>query len=442
MRNYQSECIETIKENFKNKDRQLIQLPTGSGKTWVFCKYLKENSKSALLICPSIDIKYQILETLKLFNISSISDKLDYKNYNVITACCLGRDKNMQFIKEKKYDHIIIDEAHHAQSNSYIKLLENIDYPCKVLGLTATPERLDKKCLLDIFYQITYKKNICDMIEEGYLSDICSYRIKTGQIISKRGQEFRQIELRKLDNEDRNSIIVKTIIENCKNKKTLVFCLNIEHSEKIAYLIQKNSGIKTAFVHGKMNKNHRKEVLEKFKTGEIQIVTNCQVLTEGFDEPSIEAIVITRPTASKALYCQMIGRGLRKTENKNLCYLYELTDNNHKICTFNVACDKEPEFQREYKQGIRLTELKKEIEEIHIESIVTKNEKFSLFLNENKLAGNSIKILHTDFQAMDPTPNQYNKLNKLKISYHKSITFLEAAFLIWYHKLKVKYGYN
>lgn len=269
-RDYQKECIQIIEKVFKKRDRQLIQLPTGSGKTWIFSQYLERNSDRALIICPSKELKEQIIETAKQFNITSISGNLkENKKNHVITTQILAYESNLKTIHDRNYDHIIIDEAHHAQSKTYKNLLENVPYKFKLLGCTATPERLDKKNLLDIFDIISYQKTIYELISSGYLADVKSYRIKTGQNISKRGYDFRAIELKLLDNDSRNKLLLKTYMENCKDKKTLIFCLNINHSINISNCLN-NNNIKSAYIHGRLPLNERKKIIKKFKFGEIQ----------------------------------------------------------------------------------------------------------------------------------------------------------------------------
>ena len=444
MRDYQQECVEIIEYNFKKFDRQLIQLPTGAGKTWVFCKYLKKNSDSALIICPSIELKQQIFDTCKLFDIRDVSFNIhDTRKNHVVTTHSLCFEKNLEVIKRKQYQNVIIDEAHHSHSPTYKKFLKYTNPSTKILGCTATPERLDGKNLLDIFERLTYHKNIYDLVNAGYLADIEAYRIKTQQKIAKRANDFRSVELRLLDNDQRNNIIINTFMENCTDKKTLIFCLNIEHSLKIAQTLRKKN-IKSAYVHGKMKRSERKDVLSKFKNGEIQVVTNCQILTEGFDEPSIEALMITRPTASKSLYCQMIGRGLRKTESKNICYLYELADNNHNICNFNVISGNGENMSEDYPQHSRLTKTYRERqkEEIVLEDLSTCKHKFNLFINDERLRGNTFNILQSKYYYDKPTEHQLFILKELGIFFNEDINFLEAAFMIWKSNLMRKYGIN
>lgn len=443
---YQLECIETIEHIFKTNNRQCIQLPTGSGKTWIFSEYLYRNSDRALIVCPSIDLKYQIIDSLNKFNVTDVSENLKNNTKNhVVTIQALSRiqDKNIL----KKYDHLVIDECHHAQAKSYLETIKYVDKKCKILGLTATPERFDGKSILNIFNTISYSKNIKDMIEKGYLADICAYKIKTGQKIAKRGSsDFRQIELKSLDNQTRNSIIKKTFLENCSDKKTLVFCLNIQHSMQVAHIL-KEEGIKCEAVHGELPKGKRKELLDDFKKGKIKALTNCQILTEGFDEPSIEALIIARPTASKSLYCQMVGRGLRKHVNKEICYLYELTDNNYNICDFSTTYYEGKERingikQTEYPNGIRFSEMKKYLENIPETEIIIKKESHRIILNNKKLAGNTINLLTSKFYGYECTKYQKFCMDLRDIPYKGNENFLEAAFLIWKHDLEEKYGHN
>jgi len=442
MRGYQKECIDVIKETFKTRKRQLIQLPTGAGKTWIFCQYLNENSDRSLMICPSIELKEQILKSCTKFKIDASEDVRDGKKNHVITSASLSYKSNKDVIYKNKYDHIVIDEAHHSQCKTYKNFLSGLENNTKILGCTATPERLDRKSLLDIFGILSYEKSIYDLIEQGFLSDIIAYKIKTHQKIPKRGSfDFRAIDLKMLDNDSRNTLILDTFMKNCKNMKTLIFCINVNHAEKINLSLQ-NLGIKSACVHGGMSKVKRMEILSKFKKGKIQVITNCQLLTEGFDEPSIEALIIARPTSSKSLYCQMIGRGLRKTDTKDVCYLYEITDNNFKICTFNVACDEPPENQKDYRQGIRLSELKKEIEKIPLIECSIIQEPMELFANSKKLPGNPINILSSPFYSYDMTSWQKWWLDFHEIKHRPDTRFLEAAFLIWKRELEDKHAEN
>jgi superfamily II DNA or RNA helicase len=440
LRDYQIECIEKIKETFKNNDKQLIQMPTGSGKTFIFINYLKQNSKSSLIICPSHELREQIIYWSKFFGLSPISDKIDPKkhgiNHYVITAASLNYDVNSDFLLKKGFDHIIIDEAHRAQAATYKKFLSKIEFDYKLLGCTATPERLDNKSLLEIFDKISYEKNIVDMINDGHLCDLKAFRIKTNCKILSKHSDFIPVELKYLDNETRNEMIVKTYEDNCKDLKTIIFCLSIEHSKKISKILC-DKGYKAASIYGNMSYPERSKILRKYKDGEIQVLCNCQLLTEGFDEPSIQSIIIARPTKSKSLYCQMIGRGVRNFEGKDFCYLYELTDNCHNICSFNTAAGKENDFSFEYPNGISLTKLQLEVNKLMIEDIILDKQDLNIFSSEYD---SNCKNFNKTFYDMPATKSQLEKLKEISLLPKDwDINFLEASFILWKEKMIKNY---
>lgn len=440
LRDYQKECL---KELTKHK-KQLIQLPTGAGKTIVFLSYLREVSKKCLIIVPTIDLKNQVYESaLNMFHESEIFIRDKDQPYEeapltIIVSQSLRSNIFRDFAKDQKFDHIIIDEAHKAFSSLYMDFLDFYNHyfsAYKLIGFTATPERSDRKPLLQIFEKFTYKKTIYELIEKKYLCDLKCFRVFTKNSLESDGKsgDFKMIELKHLDNYSRNKLVYDTYFQNCIGKKTLIFCISVDHAEKMADYLRKEKGIKAHHVSGLQSGSHRKEILEKFRSGEIEVITNCQLLTEGFDEPSIEALIIARPTKSKSLYCQMVGRGTRLFPGKSICEVYELTDNTHRICTFNVAADdtKEADFTREYRQGILLTELHKEISQISLSDYI--------------LEKREVPILNTftDFlNAQGLTDSIKKKLDEQSLKYINPITFMQGAFLVFLNNLKEKYGIN
>jgi ATP-dependent helicase IRC3 len=436
-RDYQINCINTIHEKFKSTNRQLIQLPTGSGKTYVFLEYLSRHSKRSLIICPSVELVEQIKESSAHFFHKSqffakLRQKMKVSQHTVLTAASLNFESTYDFLCEQQFDTIIIDEAHRAQSDTYLKFLQR--YKSRnpyfnLLGFTATPERHDKKPLLDLFGEITFDMAIFDLINQGHLCDMKAWRIETKQDLASEvlNGDFRAIELKKLNNDSRNQLILKTVVDKYEKKPTIIFCINIEHACLLAQTLR-NEGIKAQEIYGEMPFKRRKEIIRDFKDGKIHVLTNCQLLTEGFDAPCIENIIIARPTRSKSLYCQMIGRGVRNYPGKEHCNLYELTDNNHKICTFNVAAGKDEDFVQDYRPGITLTRHHKDLEDVNIETTIFKETPISLF--------------NHFLDDKSPSNKQLEYLDSKNIIYFNPISFREAAFLIWKDKLKVQYGFN
>lgn len=440
-RDYQLDCINTIHTHFASHNKQLIQLPTGAGKTYILLEYLKRHSKRSLIIVPTLELLEQVQESSEnFFHKSQVYAKSHgkYKNANhiIITAASLNYESTRTWLLDFEFDTIVIDEAHRAQANTYIDFLDlykkNSSCDFKLLGLTATPERLDRKSLLEIFDKLTFEMNVVELIKKGHLCDIEGTRFLTGQKLPTylSNGDFRAVQLRKLDNEDRNNIIKKVVVDHCQGKQTIIFCLSIDHCETLAKDLQK-MGFNADFVHGNLRPHERRRRVQMYRDGRIQIVTNVQLLTEGFDAPCTKAIIIARPTRSKALYCQMIGRGLRNFQDKECCYLYELTDNNHKICTFNVACDLPVDDMREYKPGTRLTKLKELRDSETFLDIETKIEKINVFQTADNFLTN-----------LDAMPFQEEKLNNSNIKIYDQINMKEALFLLWKDKLERKYGFN
>jgi len=444
LRDYQLECVDTIYKHFKKDNKQLIQIPTGGGKTWIFLEYLRRYSRKAVIVCPSKELAEQIgywanrfLGDRRVY--TKKRNRLNKADAYIITAASFNYEKSLTLLEDLDFDTLVIDEAHHAQADTYLNLLDRIkDKKFNLLGLTATPERLDQKSLLDVFGTMTFKRNIIEMIKEGYLCELEGTRIKTNIKLSSnwiRYGDYIPSALSALDIDSRNNIIMKTFFDNCVGKKTLVFCLNVTHAERIAELLRQE-GIKAECIHAKMNFPLRKAILERFKRGETQVVTNVQVLTEGFDEPSIEALLITRPTLSKSLYCQMIGRGLRLYPGKDKCSVYDITDNAHKICTFNVVAGYELENMFESQPRTKITELQEPEIKLSVTDFTIEKEKLQFFNIENHVNDDGINIFKSPFNKMSQSECQLIKISR------PELTRLEAMFLIWKEKLKVKYGFN
>lgn len=430
---YQKDCIDTILREFKSSNSQLIQLPTGSGKTVIFLHFIKEHADRALILVPTLELIEQIQESGDEILFSGAVRRHYSSTHTVQTFHSLACSKG-SFALEHEFDYIIIDEAHHAAANTVSKFLNAYreKYPqTKFIGFTATPERKDKQSLLDIFGKITFQMNILDLVEQGFLCDLRGFRVRTGCVIDNRMQangDFKPLELRKLFSEDRDRLILNSFIQKCKNKKTIAFCLNIDHSIALAKRFS-DAGFTAEFIHGGMSLKDRKDVIERFRLGQTQILTNCQVLTEGFDEPSIEAMLLARPTKSKALYCQMLGRGLRIHKGKKDCIVIDFSDECINVCDFNVSVyDDYSNF--DYPNGVGL----KELASLHAD-----RQKKTLQNPETASLVEYDPLRLKDF-SIPPVFSQTNDLKRLGIQVFPDINFKEAAFLLWMHNLKVDLG--
>ena len=436
-------------EEFKTKQSQLVQLPTGSGKTVILWHYLKKTKQKALIVAPTRELTEQIYETgcevVKPKDVYLKKKSYIPKEKKHIISTMQGitwlvkNDKG----NDLDFDVLIIDEAHRSQAKSYKefydKYVRGTDRKC--IGLTATPERMDGKNLLEVFDGLTYKKSLIELINQKHLTDIECFRVKTGVEMANVkyfGGDYSPTSLKQLDTPKRNAIILDVVKKSCQSKKVIIFCVSVLHAEAVASLLREE-GFVAASIDGKKSMKQRGEILDRFKKGDIEILCNCQLLTEGFDEPSIDAVILARPTKSKALYCQMVGRGLRPHNGKTHCYLYDLTDENHDITTFNALGGIPKEFNA-FGEGFssKLSEAVEEFENRYGDIETLDYELYKKQLYEGK-----------EPAKQDPFDNlvafEYQKtmLEFFGIPYFDDdITFKEAAFLLWKNRELRKRGYD
>lgn len=438
LRSYQHDAIDAIKKTFKNQNKQYVEMPTGSGKTITFLSYAKENHHSILIVVPSKELLRQVYESALIFyHKSEISMKGAGFNENIkkLHICISNSIKGDYSEKISKVDHdlIIIDEAHHVQANSYIRLIDKKIYnfpKVKILGLTATPDRVDGKFLEEILTKRSFKLQISDMIAQGHLCDIEGFNVKTNVDISEIDSHNRDFSLKllykKLNTEDRNNIILNICKKEMIERKTLIFCINVDHSKQINDLLNSN-GLNSLHIDGGMKSNQRKSILDSFRNGDVSFLCNCQMLTEGFDEPSIDGIILGRPTRSRALFIQMIGRGLRNYPGKKNCKIIDIVDNHKNLSGFNsLICE---------ESFVEIESFKK------FEDIKDHVEKQRLTVKEFFVErANFFNINANFFCGIEATESMIKYLKENKIKYYHPIMFNEAGFLIFYNELLKEYN--
>jgi len=248
----------------------------------------------------------------------------------VASVPTLGRDgsERIKRFPTEYFKSIVIDEAHHAAAPTYRRILDYFENTF-TLGVTATPQRSDNTRLTDVFDEIVYYKTIQDLIEEGYLSSLVGYRINTSTDISgvathEGDYVASQLEA-VIDNPERNAAIVLSYQQIVPGSKAVVFCAGVQHAKNVALSFQQ-SKINAALILGDTPSEERRQILSDFADNNIQVIVNVGVLTEGFDEPSIETIILARPTRSTLLYTQIVGRGTRLYEGKQHCTVIDIAD--------------------------------------------------------------------------------------------------------------------
>lgn len=250
----------------------------------------------------------------------------------VASVATIGR-ANSDRIHKWRPEHfrtVVIDEAHHAAADSYVRILDYLD-PDLVLGVTATPQRGDNVALQGVFSEVVYYKSILEMIQGGWLAPLVGYRVDTDTDISSVGSragDYIESELiQAIDTPERNQLIVKAYNDLAAGRPTLIFAAGIQHAKDIVETFKNHApSVSVDCVLGETDSAVRHELFQRLRSGRCQVLVNVAVLTEGFDEPSISCIILARPTRSNGLYTQIVGRGTRLFDGKSDCIVIDLAD--------------------------------------------------------------------------------------------------------------------
>ena len=345
LREYQEEALqEIVKALSEGINKQLIVLPTGSGKTILMAALAKYFNKRTLILAHREELIQQAFDKFKLYwpeaDIGICKAERAETNHQIVIgsvqSCC--KPKRLAHLKDSEFNIFLIDEAHHATAESYQKIIKELGFHSDktklLLGVTATPNRSDKDSLGETFEKITYSRSIATMIKAGYLSPAIGRKILTNfslKNIKIQNGDFSIGELAEVVNTpERNAFIAEKYKEYAPNRKAVAFCVDVAHCKDLALSFEK-VGITSRAIWGEMPIEERKNLLEDLKRGRIQVAMSCGVLTEGFDEPSISCIAMARPTRSQSLYIQCIGRGLRLWPGKQDCLVLDFTDKGHNL---------------------------------------------------------------------------------------------------------------
>lgn len=345
LREYQQTALEEVQKGvFAGLNSQLIVLPTGSGKTILMAAIGQHFNKKLLLLAHREELIQQAVEKFKLYwpkaDIGICkAEREEISNQIVIGSVqSCSRPKRLEKLKEQGFEILMIDEAHHASADSYQKIIEELgfrdDKAKLLLGVTATPNRTDNQSLGDTFNNVTYSRSVSTMIKAGYLSTVTGRKILTNfslKSIRTQSGDFSLGDLAEAVNtQERNAFIAEKYKAYASNRKGIAFCVDVAHCQDLAASFE-SIGIPSKAIWGEMPIEERRKILEDLKAGKIQVAMSCGVLTEGFDEPSIDCITMARPTKSQSLYIQCIGRGLRLWPGKQDCLVLDFTDRGHNL---------------------------------------------------------------------------------------------------------------
>ena len=343
LRKYQQESINSIQEEWNNgRKRTLLVLPTGCGKTVVFTKLAEEmvkQGKRVLILAHRTELLEQASD--KLFKITGLKTALEKADSTAIGSWCrvsvgsvqtLQRDKRLNQFPKDYWDVIIVDEAHHILSDGYMKVMKYFDV-ANVLGVTATPDRSDMRNLGSYFDSLAYEYSLVQAIKEGYLSKIKALTIPLSldlSNVSMSAGDFKASDVgTALD--PYLEQIADEMTKQCADRKTVVFLPLVKTSQKFRDILNAK-GFRAAEVNGESK--DRAEVLQDFEDDKYNVLCNSMLLTEGWDCPSVDCVVVLRPTKVRALYSQMVGRGTRLHPGKEELLLLDFLwhTERHELC--------------------------------------------------------------------------------------------------------------
>ena len=344
LRPYQSAASDAIFTEWQEHDSTLVVMPTGGGKTVLFADVIRRVfPKRALVLAHREELIFQARD--KIQRVTGLSADVEMGEYraegglfgqarvvvSTIQTQCSGGDGGGRMAKfdPQRFGVLIIDEAHHATSPSYRRVIDyyRTNPALKVLGVTATPDRADEEALGQVFQSVAFDYEVLDAIHDGWLVPI------EQQMVHVEGLDYSSI---RTTAGDLNGGDLAAVMEAEKNlqqmasasleiiqrigaqrtarptlPRALVFTASVKAAEMTAEIFNRHRGGMASWVCGKTDREERRRVLAEFAAGKLQIVCNCGVLTEGFDDPGVEVIIMGRPTKSRSLYSQMVGRSTR-----------------------------------------------------------------------------------------------------------------------------------
>lgn len=343
LRPYQQEARTSIFEEWdKGVHKTLLVLPTGCGKTIVFAKVAEEcvrRGHRVLIMAHRGELLEQAADKIgKATGLGCATEKAEESCigqwFRVVVGSVqtLMRPQRLKRFTKDYFDTIIIDEAHHCLSDSYQRVLEYFN-EANVLGVTATPDRGDMRNLGSYFESLAYEYTLPKAIKEGYLVPIKALTVPLRMDLSGVGVQAGDFKVSDIGNvlDPYLYQIADVMLQYCKDRKTVVFLPLVKTSQKFRdILIEK--GFKAAEVNG--TSQDRAEVLKDFDDGKYNVLCNSMLLTEGWDCPSVDCIIVLRPTKVRSLYSQMVGRGTRLCEGKDHLLLLDFLwhTERHELC--------------------------------------------------------------------------------------------------------------
>ena len=334
LRDYQQEAIDNLKKMREDgKTIALLYHATGVGKTITAATDAKAVDGRTLFLVNALKLASQAKDTFaKVWPEATLGEYTGSQkdvSQTVIFATVQSISKDLEKFSPTDFDYLIVDECHHAAANTYQKIFTYF-HPKFILGLTATPERSDGEDMLELFQNVAHKMDLKTAVERGVLVPIRCIRVKTNIDLTDvriNGIKYNSQDLEsKLFIPERNQLIVDTYLKYVNGKKTVIFCASVDHAAEIAKLLR-DSGVKAEAVSGRDRVEIRDKILKDYETGSTNVLCACDLLNEGWDSPHTTVLFMARPTMSKTIYMQQLGRGTRRCPEKDDLLVIDFVDN-------------------------------------------------------------------------------------------------------------------
>lgn len=334
LRDYQQEATENLQKMREDgKTIALLYHATGVGKTITAATDAKAVGGRTLFLVNALKLASQAKETFaKVWPEATLGEYTGSQKdmtQTVIFATVQSISKDLEKFSPTDFDYLIVDECHHAAANTYQKIFTYF-HPKFILGLTATPERSDGEGMLELFQNVAHKMDLKTAVERGVLVPIRCIRVKTNIDLTDvriNGIKYNSQDLEsKLFIPERNQLIVDTYLKYVNGKKTVIFCASVDHAAEIAKLLRDN-GVKAEAVSGRDRVEVREKILKDYETGSTNVLCACDLLNEGWDSPHTTVLFMARPTMSKTIYLQQLGRGTRRCPGKEDLLVIDFVDN-------------------------------------------------------------------------------------------------------------------
>jgi superfamily II DNA or RNA helicase len=349
LRDYQQLAIQHISRRIEDGcSRLYVTLPTGTGKSMILTAIAaQEQEVSRVLVLVHLqEIALQLVQTLRQVGLEVgllMQGRRELTAPTVVATVQSLTPANTEALFESSRTpiaRVLIDEAHHAVEGSayerIIASIEAVDEELQVvtIGFTATPYRNDKRSMLALLPTCAFARDIPDMVRAGWLAPLTWKPLRVNVHLARVATTGQSGEIDYVEEELARELlhnaitedIVQQVVSMIGQRPTLAFAVTVEHATQLAEAFR-HLGLKAAAVSGQTSRREREHIFSDWRNSMIQIVCNCTLLTEGFDFPSISALIIVRPTLSPLLYVQMLGRGTRLAEGKQDCLVIDVMGN-------------------------------------------------------------------------------------------------------------------